>query len=733
MSVSLVILRLEIASDCELPSLHFVAPKLERIMHSAEQQKIKESVPSVDTPTENPEDNSANAIDQPLSSDQQAEKKEKDPDSWKKKYRGWRELHEITIETFDDVALMNASKDTLPTLENDTNFDKNDNVAKIIEKEEKISCEVKQKQSDINSIEEVKNVNMPMPPIRKKRAGGKNTAEQLDFNDKKQQVFHVSKDSSENQPCTKDGSSKELQQKELCRNEELSDSSSSLNKLKRSVSLKESSPPCCDLHLEMQKETSPALSDNSANISEHRSRGLFPTQIPFYSGNHFVEVTKGILHLYKENQRTPLAEEAERSEMLCILAVPGAMTTHDLLQFTAPVNENIEHMRIIRESKPNQYMVLFKFKNQQTADEFYKNFNGIQFNSIEPEICHLVYVAKVESVKESEEVCLPVPGHTELPTCPVCLERMDESVEGILTILCNHSFHSSCLAKWGDTSCPVCRYCQTPELEPDNRCFGCGSQENLWICLICGHIGCGRYVEGHAYKHYLETQHTYAMQLGNNRVWDYAGDNYVHRLVQNKTDGKLVELEPRWAEQEEKLDSIKLEYTYLLTSQLETQRHFFESRMSRMEEESHRQLEELKDKTKLAIEERKQLEEKLSRVSKEKQSQEKKISQLCQKLNKAVLELKEEKEMNKCLRQNQQSWQQRLKETEKQIKDIQESKEKEIQELQHQVRDLMFYLEARDTLQNMPESTRQEIQDGQIVVGASAGPVTPRHRSKKKR
>lgn len=31
------------------------------------------------------------------------------------------------------------------------------------------------------------------------------------------------------------------------------------------------------------------------------------------------------------------------------------------------------------------------------------------------------------------------------------------------------------------------------------------------------------------------------MNLGNNRVWDYVGDNFVHRLVQNKGDGKLVE------------------------------------------------------------------------------------------------------------------------------------------------------------------------------------------------
>lgn len=41
---------------------------------------------------------------------------------------------------------------------------------------------------------------------------------------------------------------------------------------------------------------------------------------------------------------------------------------------------------------------------------------------------------------------------TELPKCTVCLERMDESVNGVLTTLCNHSFHSQCLQWWEDTS-----------------------------------------------------------------------------------------------------------------------------------------------------------------------------------------------------------------------------------------------------------------------------------------
>lgn len=39
----------------------------------------------------------------------------------------------------------------------------------------------------------------------------------------------------------------------------------------------------------------------------------------------------------------------------------------------------------------------------------------------------------------------------ELPTCPVCLERMDSAVTGLVTVPCSHTFHCSCLSKWGDS------------------------------------------------------------------------------------------------------------------------------------------------------------------------------------------------------------------------------------------------------------------------------------------
>ena len=68
------------------------------------------------------------------------------------------------------------------------------------------------------------------------------------------------------------------------------------------------------------------------------------------------------------------------------------------------------------------------------------------------------------------------------------------------------------------------------------------------------------------------------------------------RLVQSQGDGKLVEQEQEeggkgggkgcvntveGVDSEEKMDSLQLEYTYLLTSQLEDQRSYFQSKLAR--------------------------------------------------------------------------------------------------------------------------------------------------------
>ncbi|XP_005093000.1 BRCA1-associated protein [Aplysia californica] len=467
----------------------------------------------------------------------------------------------------------------------------------------------------------------------------------------------------------------------------------------------------------------------------HSPTGKMPSTINFFCGNPSVELTKGILHIYKDSQMTTLDKDVTRSEMLCMLGVPASYTIHDLINFAAPMGDYVKFMQVLRDAFPNQYLLLIKFRDQASTDEFYSYFNSRPFNSIEPDICHLVYVVKIEVTSDTECGSLPTMDLTELPNCPVCLERMEESVDGILTVLCNHSFHTHCLAQWGDTSCPVCRYIQTPEAVADQRCMQCGSHESLWICLICGNVGCGRYVGLHAYKHFQDTNHTYAMQLGTNRVWDYAGDNYVHRLAQNKSDGKLVQVDEGGNElREEKLDSITLEYTYLLTTQLESQRLYFMEQIQEAVKDVEAKLEESTERYEQEREEREKAECKLAELKKEKQTLDKKLTQLHTRTEKVMSELQEERQMNKCLRENQQQWQVRVGALEKQLKEITTKKDQEVKDLQEQLRDVMFYLEAQQKLANSPGVSREEIQDGQVIVGAAAASSkTPNGSTKKSR
>ncbi|KAL7729665.1 hypothetical protein ACLKA6_007938 [Drosophila palustris] len=436
------------------------------------------------------------------------------------------------------------------------------------------------------------------------------------------------------------------------------------------------------------RETTPRSSDDS---QAQGAASNFPKEIGYFSGNPIVEMTKGIIHLYKKNERKAIKEAP--SNQLCLLAVPATLNCHDLLNFIAPCHAEIRHVRIVRDGSPNQFMVLLEFRSNEAALEFYKSYNGIAYNSLEPDsLCHAVWVSEVERGENG----LPPLGHTELPTCPVCLERMDESVDGVLTILCNHAFHASCLMKWGDSTCPVCRHVQTPELVEDSVCMECEGTDSLWICLICGHVGCGRYQGGHAAAHYRATNHTFAMQLGTSSVWDYAGDNFVHRLFQNKSDGKLVASQTEKDEREEKIDSMQMEFTYLLTSQLDTQRKYYEERMERMEQE----WQTVKSTANETKSEMKELQQQQQTMQKEKQNLERKLAHHATKLKEMQKQLTEERELSKALQNNQSSWHLKYKNLEQQYNEFKHNHDKEVTDLQEQLRDVMFFLDTQQKMAN---------------------------------
>ncbi|CAG9533724.1 unnamed protein product [Cercopithifilaria johnstoni] len=474
------------------------------------------------------------------------------------------------------------------------------------------------------------------------------------------------------------------------------------------------------------------------------SQTLDVCNISFFSGNPFVEKTSGILHFYKKKETNLTAARGDCS-VLCMLGVPSLLSCRELLRFIAPSSQYITAMKVIRDSTPNQYMVIINFRSHDAAVRFYDEYNGMTYNAIEPEVCSLVFVEKIESVREEAGGSLPVENITELPTCAVCLERMDD---GVLTILCNHTFHAECLEQWTDTTCPVCRHSQTPELVADQKCSVCGRTTDLWICLVCGNIGCGRYVEGHAYRHFETTSHTFTLEIGGERVWDYAGDNYVHRLIQSSPDGKMVEYRRGGVSDSdenpgEKLESIQLEYTCLLTSQLEYQRIFYETKMneqerlfSTLEKHNQAQVDNLEREVDEIRQECDELKKSLASCTQQRRTIEKKQQNTQNKLNKTLAELEEERALNKLLRSDQEKWSTKLAEMEAKNTSLHEKYVATVNDLSEQIRDLMMHFDAEAKIQNAVETneiTEKEVNESSVVVADPPQHIPVRNRRRKKK
>lgn len=433
--------------------------------------------------------------------------------------------------------------------------------------------------------------------------------------------------------------------------------------------------------------------------------------------------------------------------LLAILALPSYFLPTDLIEFIGQETcDSLVHVRMIQSSAtPEKSLVLLKFKTRSSASYFYSNYNLRPFNSLESHVCHVIKVdrlvvsgsipEKTRLLEELEQrvtslsVAASGPSSSsgpstytsssssivELPTCPVCLERMDSNATGLLTIPCQHTFHCTCLAQWPDSSCPVCRHGKIDvpsEPVQSHSCCQCPSLTNLWVCIICGSIGCGRYDNKHAFAHFKETGHCFAMDLNSQRIWDYSSDSYVHRLLQNEVDGKIVELPPPELKQmKSDKEDLAEQYTYLLSSQLESQRDYYESllssarsRVSALEKENKTSTDELAkftDKCNLFEKQNIALENRLGPLEKQLDQIRKENAKTQQSLAKALSAHAEEKELTSSLVT-------KLELSQK----TQANLEKTCEDLQEQVRDLLFYLDARQKLAGADD----DITEGTVVL-----------------
>lgn len=474
-----------------------------------------------------------------------------------------------------------------------------------------------------------------------------------------------------------------------------------------------------------------ARASSSTTVTEVE---LNSTALDFSVGNQRVEHITGVIHLYKQSPSNEVQEEVV-SDQLCVLAVPSHIGVQEFCSLCGVYLKMIKEMRFLRKENTREtvFMVYLKFLDSSTAQEFFQEHNGQPFCSFEQEIVwKLLFVDKLEFLDDPTTTGQSRTGETELPTCPVCLERLDENISGIVTTVslqthsflklcfqvCNHLFHNECLMKWGDTSCPVCRYCMQGVTK--SKCSRCDACEDLWICLICGHVGCGRYKSQHAFDHWMETQHCYALELESQRVWDYAGDGYVHRLVQSKSDGKLVEVpgpgESSYRHEQalegsskvdydrdeaivaSKIDGIVYEYNHLLTAQLESQRLYFEGVLcqNRLEaDQKIRTLNESMDSTSKAQEESNS---KLIEATKERKNAQKKASELSEKLQRVQEEKEFLRQLNETLILNQKEWKDKTQVLQEKLETNTADKDSKIKELEDQVRDLIVFIEAQKTV-----------------------------------
>uniref|UniRef100_A0A0D9YNC4 UBP-type domain-containing protein n=1 Tax=Oryza glumipatula TaxID=40148 RepID=A0A0D9YNC4_9ORYZ len=428
--------------------------------------------------------------------------------------------------------------------------------------------------------------------------------------------------------------------------------------------------------------------------------------LPFSSGNPRIEETRGVVLLHPE---PPAASSSSllpvgRKPRVCVPGVPNHLTYADFGRFCASWASHILETRIIRiDGVEDQYGVLIKFDTQSFTDSFYMSFNGNRFSSLEGNVCRVRFVEDVHYTQLIEHAHSSVTSSAEQPTCPNDLTKILEAfLQQYATIL---STIRACQS--GQTL--RAQYCQQ---EPEkSSCSVCGTSENLWICVICGHVGCGRYKGGHAIEHWKETQHCYSLELETQKVWDYAGDNYVHRLIQSKTDGNLVEYNfygdhsvdgmcstcngdagISEALLDSKMEAIVEEYNDLVTSQLEKQRNYYESLLLEVKEDNEKEIAAATEKA-VGI----------------------KVQKLQAKLDKCMEETRFLNDIHENLVKNMEMWRERIQKVKEREQAAIRLKDEKIEKLEEELRDLIAHFERQNTVAEASESMSSDINGSTIL------------------
>eukprot|EP00035_Acanthoeca_spectabilis_P015039 m.295717 g.295717 ORF g.295717 m.295717 type:complete len:713 (-) comp16272_c0_seq1:237-2375(-) len=276
-------------------------------------------------------------------------------------------------------------------------------------------------------------------------------------------------------------------------------------------------------------------------------------------------------------------------QLVCLYALSNSVGDPEsaLSSILEPFAAAVECCVVCAEPELAQAIVLIWFMTSAAGLDFVATMNGQPFDRDRAsEQCHamvltdLVVGASAAAVSRGLDQCF------EIPRCPVCLERLDETVGPTLLQPLTRGALAPCWRRIWE-KCRVCTLLrgQAPRTDRDpsrevssadldrrtgvshlharalhgTACTRCGEPSRLWACMVCAYVGCSRPQygadtepetsgaavggaggaeatganqrrNGHMLEHWLGTggRHNLAVDLGSQWVWDYQRDGFVH-------------------------------------------------------------------------------------------------------------------------------------------------------------------------------------------------------------
>ncbi|CAJ1950488.1 unnamed protein product [Cylindrotheca closterium] len=399
-------------------------------------------------------------------------------------------------------------------------------------------------------------------------------------------------------------------------------------------------------------------------------------------------------------------------------------------------------------------------------------------------IASIQFTSKSNPIEGVEEEKLAEPENQALliPSCPVCLHRIDANrlglprprIEQLCSSYCslpdfdsaNSQYKPNChrqayLDPWPlPAKCKVCLVIQNywfqngyhhrHDESNDLFCGGCGMHKTLWVCLTCSFVGCGRYTNKHSVDHFQKTNHPFALELATLRIWDYTHGEYggfVHRVDLLDCPSSPILCHP-WISRPQGFDAhasaaaasqqqrghvevekmpkkatiIGEEYEVLLQSALEDQAQFYEGEITRLRAEFTG---ENIDMSTLSKEEQRQIEELKAEIKKLRGS----IDSMGQDYVQSKEQEASQRNASQRLLREQQEAKEMLKEIEKEAKEEAEKGKFQVEDLEQQVSDLTANLRMMQQF-----SRSAELQEAQIfgTTTATAPNNASKRRGKKK-